>query len=295
MTPSPVALPATEVHPLTSEITGERFELWIGRPQAGWASRAGDPPRLLYLLDANLFFGMAVEMTRLMHVLFGELPRILVVGVAYPGADPATQSRLRTGHFTPSEDPLFAEAARAFAPEGAPPPPPPPMGGADDFLAFLVDQVDPWVRGRFEVAHAGSTLFGTSLGGHFAVHTLLTRPGFVDGIIAGSPSLWWNEDETLHRIEALAPGGPPGEPGPGVFIPVGSGEESPDVPSLSRYRLVTNARRLAKLLAEGRVPCRTSALEIIQGETHTSVVPSALTRGLRALLSGDQGPGIGRR
>jgi predicted alpha/beta superfamily hydrolase len=295
MSPPAVTLPRTEVHPLTSEITGEHFELWIGHPLSGWASRADVRPRLLYLLDANLFFGMAVEMTRLMHVLFGELPRILVVGIAYPDVDPGTQSRLRTGHFTPSEDPLFAEAARAFVPEGSPPPPAPPMGGADDFLAFLADQVDPWVRGRFELAEGGSTLFGTSLGGLFAVHTLLTRPGLVDGIIAGSPSLWWNEDETLHRLEALAPGGASGEPGPRVFIPVGGGEEGPDVPSLSRYRLVTNARRLAELLAEGRAPCRSSTLEIIQGESHTSVVPSSLTRGLRALLARDQGPGMARR
>ena len=295
MPPPPVALPRTEVHPLTSKVTGEHFELWVGHPLSGWASRAGQRPRLLYLLDANLFFGVAVEMTRLMHVLFGELPPVLVVGVAYPDADAATQSRLRTGHFTPSEDSLFAEAARSFAPEGAPAPPPPPMGGADDFLAFLADQADPWVRARFEVAEKGSVLFGTSLGGLFAVHTLLTRPEWVDGIIAGSPSLWWNDDEMLRRIEGLATGTASRESGPDVFIPVGSGEEGPSVPSLSRYRLVSNARRLAELLADGRVPCRSSALEIIQGESHTSVVPSALTRGLRALLARDQGPGMGRR
>ncbi len=295
MSPPLVALPRTEVHPLISEITGEPFELWIGHPLSGWASRADDRPRLLYLLDANLFFGMAVEMTRLMHVLFGELPKVLVVGIAYPEADPGTQSLLRTGHFTPSEDHTFAEAARAFVPEGAPTPPPPSMGGADDFLAFLADQADPWVRGRFEVAEEGSTLFGTSLGGLFAVHTLLTRPGWVDGIIAGSPSLWWNDDEMLHRIETLAPGAPSGRPGPDVFIPVGSGEEGPSVPSLSRYRLISNARRLADLLADGQVPCRSSTLEVIQGESHTSVVPSALTRGLRRILGHDHTPGMGRR
>ena len=291
MQPSSVILSGTEVHPVTSAVTGESFELWIGRPLKGWASGPGDRPRLLYLLDANLFFGMAVEMTRLMHVLFGELPPVLVVGIAYPDVDAATQSRLRTGHFTPSADPTFAEAARAFAPPGTSPPPAPPMGGADDFLEFLTGQVDPWVREHFEVASRGSTLFGTSLGGLFGVHTLLTRPDWVDNIIAGSPSLWWNDDEIIGRIEGLEPRADGTPSGPKVFIPVGSGEEGPHVPSLSRYRLVTNARRLARCLAEGRVPCRSSSLEVIDGESHTSVVPSALTRGLRLLLREDQGSG----
>ena len=82
MSPPPVSLPGTEVHSLTSRVTGEAFELWVGHPLTGWASTPGQRPTLLYLLDANLFFGVAVEMTRLMHVLFGELPQVLVVGIA---------------------------------------------------------------------------------------------------------------------------------------------------------------------------------------------------------------------
>jgi predicted alpha/beta superfamily hydrolase len=284
--PPSVTLPRTEVHRLTSEVTGEPFELWIAHPLRGWASREEDPPRVLYLLDANLFFGMAVEMTRIMHMLFGELPPILVVGIAYPDVDPATQSRLRTGHFTPSQDHTFAEAARALAPPGTPAPAPPPMGGADDFLAFLRGQVEPWVKSRFTVAEGDSTLFGTSLGGLFAVHVLRTAPDWVDHIIATSPSLWWNDDETLRRIEAGG-GGAGAAPGrlPDVFLAVGGGEEGPRVPQLNRYKLVTNTRRLFEELSTGRLPAGSAHMEVIEGESHTSVVPSALTRGLRKVLA----------
>lgn len=281
-----VTLPHTEVHPLTSRSTGESFELWIAHPLRGWASGDGDPPRVLYLLDANLFFGMAVEMTRIMHMLFGELPPILVVGIAYPDVDPATQSRLRTGHFTPSPDPVFAEAARAFTPPGTPAPEAPPMGGADDFLDFLRGQVDPWVKHRFTVAEGGATLFGSSLGGLFAVHVLRTAPDWVDHIIATSPSLWWNDEEMLRRVDEGGMGGAVApERLPDVVLAVGGGEEGPGTPHLNRYKLVTNTRRLFDELSAGRLPARSAHLEIIEGESHTSVVPSALTRGLRRVLT----------
>lgn len=282
----PVHLPRTEVHTLTSEVTGEVFELWIGHPMEGWASVEGQPTELLFLLDANLFFGMALEMTRLMHALFGELPPILVAGVAYPDVDVAEQSRLRTGHFTPSPDPIFAEAARAMAPPGTPVTSI-PMGGADDFLALLRDQVDPLVRNRFGLTSSSSTLFGTSLGGLFGAHVLRTAPDWLDRIIIGSPSLWWHEEEIFAQIAAAEAGvAGTGTTGPDVVVTVGSGEEGPAIPHLNRYKLVTNARRLADECARGSLPCRSVHFEVIEGESHTSVVPSALTRGLRRLLTG---------
>ncbi|MDY7019937.1 MAG: hypothetical protein SWJ54_01075 [Cyanobacteriota bacterium] len=43
-------------------------------------------------------------MTRIMHKLYGELPPILVVGIAYPTKDGFLQGSLRNRDFTPSED-----------------------------------------------------------------------------------------------------------------------------------------------------------------------------------------------
>ncbi len=281
----PVHLPRTEVHTVTSAVTDEVFELWVGHPLEGWASAECQPTELLFLLDANLFFGMAVEMTRLMHTLFGELPPILIAGIAYPDVDPTEQSRLRTLHFTPSADPVFEEAARSLAPPGTPVPESIPMGGADDFLAFLRHQIEPMVRERFGLASSRSTLFGTSLGGLFGAHVLRTAPAWVDRIIISSPSLWWREEEIFSRIAAADADSPgTGVTGPDVVVTVGSGEEGPAIPHLNRYKLITNARRLADECARGSVPCRSLHFELIEGESHTSVVPSSLTRGLRRLL-----------
>ena len=104
MTAPRVSIPDTEVYTLHSQLIGDDFELWCASPQAGFVPSPPGPPKVLYVLDANLFFGTAVEMSRLMHKLYGELPPLLVVGIAYPTEDSFLQGALRNRDFTPSAD-----------------------------------------------------------------------------------------------------------------------------------------------------------------------------------------------
>jgi len=104
---------------------------------------AEGPRKVLYVLDADLFFGTAVETARLAHQLYGELPPLLVVGIAY-GEEPGVQGQLRTRDFTPSADPGFDRMTASFPgfepllPEGE------RKGGAERFLDFLHEE-DPAV------------------------------------------------------------------------------------------------------------------------------------------------------
>ena len=50
------------------------------------------------------------------------------------------------------------------------------MGGADRFIAFLHDELKPWLRERFAVDPDDSMFFGDSLGGLFATYVLLSEP-----------------------------------------------------------------------------------------------------------------------
>ena len=68
-------------------------------------------------------------------------------------------------------------------------------GGADRFADFIIDEVLPHVRSRYRTLST-TVLAGHSFGGLFALHVAATRPGSFAGIIAMSPSLWWN-DSTL--------------------------------------------------------------------------------------------------
>ena len=72
----------------------------------------------------------------------------------------------------------------------------PTAGGASKFVDFLVNDVLPEVRAKYRTMPA-TFLAGHSLGGLVALHAASTRSAFA-GIIAMSPSLWWN-DSTAAR------------------------------------------------------------------------------------------------
>lgn len=73
-----------------------------------------------------------------------------------------------------------------------------------------------------------------------------------------------------------------GDHQPKVFLAVGELEETPEIPMLARFKTVTNVRRMVDQLGCWENLSVQSA--VISGETHTSVIPAALTRGLRSCL-----------
>lgn len=277
-----VAIPHTEVHRLYSDQVGADFELWVAHPVAGVMPLPEGPRSVLYVLDANLFFGTAVEMTRIMSQLYGELPPLLVVGVAYDTDDPGLQAELRARDFTPTGDPGFAAMARSIP--GAREPSLPEdrrLGGASSFLSFLREDVRPFIEDRYDVADGGSTLFGSSLGGLFALYALLEAPDSFDAWIATSPAIWWDGEMLFGLEQGLA--GARDDLETTLVLAVGGLEEDPRVPMLAQFKMVTNVERMGDRLGGREYPSLSLTTLVLDGESHTSVVPVALTRGLRAI------------
>lgn len=81
----------------------------------------------------------------------------------------------------------------------------PTAGGADDFLAFIADELMPHIEANYRTAPY-KVLVGHSFGGLFAVHALITRPETFDAYVAISPSLWWDEKGLVSNAEAFFPG-----------------------------------------------------------------------------------------
>lgn len=279
----PVHIPETAVFDLTSRHADADFQLWIAEPIPGLMPFPPGPRQVLYVLDANLFFGTAVEMTRLMSQLYGELPPLLVVGVAYDTEIPAVQAELRARDFTPTADAGFARMSRTLP--GAPAPTLPEdrrLGRAPEFLSFLADEVRPFVEERYDVAEGGSVLFGSSLGGLFTLYAMIERPDAFDAFAAVSPALWWDDGLLLKRAAAMPPGGD--GPSRKVFLAVGGEEERPDIPMLAQFRMVSNLEALHEELSAPAHSSLDVELWVAEGESHTSVVPVALTRALRHLV-----------
>jgi len=157
------------------------------------------------------------------------------------------------------------------------------MGGADAFLRFLREEALPFISERYPTAAEGRTIFGSSLGGLFVSYALLEAPDVFDNFIAVSPALWW-DDERIFDVEATGAAGRE-DLSASVIVAVGAQEESPDIPMLARFKMITNARRLVDQLSRRDHPSLDVQIDVLEGESHTSVVPVALTRSLRTLLA----------
>lgn len=279
--PEPVTLPRSAVHPLRSRHAEADFQIWVAEPRPNPRVPVPEAYRVLYVTDADLFFGTAVDMSRLMHALFAELPPLLVVGVAYGADDPAVQGEIRNRDLTPSADPGFEAMARRMDPSWEPLlPEGRRMGRADAFLDCLEHEVIPLVAEHHPLAMDGHTLFGSSLGGLFTLYAFLTRPEVFSHYIAASPAIWWDGEMLFGVEERVA--SERDDLAASLFLGVGSLEEGVGLPWLDEFRTVTNVHKMADRLAGRGYPSLEVVAHVFEGETHTSVVPATLTRGLRS-------------
>ncbi len=281
-------LAGVEQFALDSRSTGRRYNIALKRPEQPLA--AATPPTdcpILVVLDSFLTFGTAVDCVGLRSIA-GDLEPAVVVGVGYP-ASPAEEMMLRTRDFTPSASPGAGTPAFIDAMMG------PERGGADAFLAFLLDELVPAVLARVSAASPSRrALFGHSLGGLFAAHVLTTRPEAFETVVANSPSLWWNEFEVPRRLEGLPARLSATGASPRVLVSAGGREQDPPeaaMPGLDpqeiadfvrRCRMVDAACDFAAGLKGAGLPDVRSV--VFADEDHGSVVAAAVGRAVTFAL-----------
>jgi len=182
----------TDVHYLSSARAGAEFKIFVGHCGTLSAAPAASPA-VLYLTDANGYFGLAVDLIRSMQ-LSRHLPPLLVVGIGYRAGAIAETLPARTRDLTPTSDPAFG---RLF-------PGQPAMGGAAAMLAFITDELMPWTARTYGGDPAGASFFGHSFGGLFGSYVLLREPAVFRSYIIASPSLWWDNGAIFALEERYA-------------------------------------------------------------------------------------------
>lgn len=286
----PVEVEGARFHDFRSAINGRRYRLFIYAPQT--PPPAGFP--VVYVLDGNVLFQTAVGAARA-GGMFGELRPAVIVGVGYPLADPLEILKTRNRDLT---TPVTAEALARMPPN--PGLTPDNTGGLDAFLDVLDREVKPFVASQAKVDAGDQTLIGHSLGGLAVVRALMTRPGAYRTFVSASPSLFWNDRAVLKDLPALEARIRAGQAAPRVLLMAGSLEGSPTGYRTGPERLtqtqvdaliagtamVDNPRRLAAELqgVPGRAPYRV-AVTVFADESHLSVMPAAISRGLNFALS----------
>jgi len=285
-----VTLPAVRERAVTVKLMqapqGRRYRIRISAPRG--APPAGGFP-ILYVLDGDDWFDLTVSLARMHEEQYGPL---IVVAVGYPHSAPADGS-WRAQDFTSGPPQPHADADWATM----------PYGGAEAFLDFLTHKLRADLARTYKIDPTRQALFGHSLGGLFVLHVYLEHPKAFDRYIAASPSLWWEQDGLRGKAGALTDSArrPP------LLVTSGGFEQelSPEDEALARKlyvhnpsmfegksladaladlrksqaenKMVDNAKGLASLL---RAQGADAQYVVFAGETHGSVPPAALNRGI---------------
>lgn len=155
---------------------------------------------VLWVLDDALMTRMVAGLVDVL-VMGNKVPEMIVVGIGSPAADGLPGVGRRIMDYSPAGEGFFPAGPAA---EIAPLPDFPHR--ADDFLAFLIDDLRPQLAGEFRMADR-HVLHGHSLGGMLGGYALFARPGAFDAMVLGSPAMLNVEAAPLRAEEAYAAAG----------------------------------------------------------------------------------------
>ena len=160
---------------IDSVVLGEKRRLIVSVPRGYEQSDSRFP--VLYLLDGPQHFR---HTTGLVDFLATNdlIPKTIVVAIANydRGRDMARFAR------DPTKQPT--------------------SGGAENFLAFLSKELIPYVDSSYRT-QPYRILAGHSLGGLFAIYSLVHQPDLFDAYIAVSPSLQWDKQSLVTQADTF--------------------------------------------------------------------------------------------
>ncbi len=285
-------LAGTECIEVCSSVSGREYRIMLATPQSP-PPAAGYP--VIYLLDAEMCFGTAVEAVRWQTKPPKGYDSAVVVGIGYPSR--LDRVRERFLDYTTPADPAHLPVRGNGEPW-------PPLGGADAFLDFIEQELMPAVEARYPVDRSRQAFIGHSMGGFLVLHALFTRKPVFRTYVAGSPSIWWNghallEEESAFRRRLLertagqktaesaervesaesAENLETVDPERILLIAAGGHEGGGD------SRMLENAMEMGARLSVFEQPSLTVVVKELEGEGHISVVPALLAKGIRLSLA----------
>jgi len=179
---------------LPSVNVNDTFHIFISLPENYETSGKSYP--VLYLLDGDVSFGMAVSIARYLEV-GNNIPELIIVGIGY-GALRKNDGNMRRRDYTPE--------------------------GAGAFISFLSNELFPFIESSYRTDKNDKCIYGYSLAGLFCFYSLFTQPELFNRYIIGSAYLNWDnssifitEEQSVVKLEDV---------NANVFISVGSEEDA---------------------------------------------------------------------
>ncbi|MGA3007921.1 MAG: alpha/beta hydrolase-fold protein [Opitutaceae bacterium] len=226
------------------------YAIYVRAPEAS----AGPWPALVFL-DGDYAFDVAAKVYQALRES-GAVPPAVVVGVGY--GHPFNHPGNRRGRdYTPT----------AAAEE-------PASGGADRFLAFLTGSLWPELARRYPLDQEPSVLAGHSLSSLLALHVLFQPQPFFRRVLAGAPSIWWDNRSLLSLIKRFRDR--QASLAAHLFLGVGTEETTSMLDDLSLLERQLAGRPFAGLKIDSvKFP----------GRDHYNVTPDLFSAGLRSFFN----------
>lgn len=261
-----VTLDNSSRHSLYSEKIDQTFFIDVIVPQS-YVSGENNYP-VLYITDGNPLFQLVASNTLLLEL--GGLPESIVVGISYDGTF-MDQLYLRERDLTPTIDEQWnklAHEAGILSEDIS-------SGGADEFLEFLLNDVKTLINDNFRTLNESESLLGHSDGGLFALYVLFSNPESFENYIVSSPGTGWDSGAIFNIEEKFSKSRD--DLDSNLFLSVGALEIETEI----------HTRRLYETLRSHNFPNLEIEYHIFENETHTSVVGTALNRGIRYIYGLD--------
>jgi predicted alpha/beta superfamily hydrolase len=264
------SIPATEVRVVHSAVAQQDYLVSVAVP-FHYAEHLEKVWPVIYVLDANLYFGLVVDMVRAMNIrvdFCNELPDAFIVGIGYPVTGSLGEMlhqvmHLRLRDFVRVREEGFEQ----FIQENFPVPNPITSGNAGPFLQFLQQELIPLIESDYQADPADRTLLGHSWGADFTLYTLFQQPRLFQRYVAASPepNLDDEQDYAVHH-DSL----------PVRLHLVVEDMKDQDIANLESFISRLESRRYSGL---------TLTHQVIANSTHCAVVPPAFQAGLVAVFA----------
>ncbi len=245
----------TQIKEFKSVSVEDDFFIYISLPESYETSGKYYP--VLYILDGDITYGMAVSIARYLQ-FGGDIPELIVVGIGY-GTLRNDSGNMRQRDYTPTE-----KSSK-----------PGITGGAQNFLDFLTAELFPYIDSNYRTDKNNKTVFGYSMAGLFAFYTLFNQPEAFNNYIIGSPYLLWDNAVIFNEEERAAI--KYAELNARVYISVGSEE--------STEKYFNPIDEMVSVLEERNYKGLTLHTKVFDGATHLSSPPEVITYGLLSVFS----------
>ena len=164
------ALFGTEERTLFCPTLGREYHLSVALPDSYRTSTQAYP--VIYVLDGDLFFGMAAGLTPIARWCLG-VPEVIIVGISYGMQSYDQWVQLRERDF---KIPEVCDA--------------PPDSAANLFLDALMQEMIPFIEANYRTIPSDRCLYGYSSSGFFVLYALFHQPHAFQRYLCGSGDLY---------------------------------------------------------------------------------------------------------